>query len=121
MPQFTKATKMLNSELKKSKIYNIAEIRSLGTDKITIQPILKKPTGVVNFIGVQKGEEIKVKLSRFDQFVQIIEGEALVEIDAVEFQLITGQCLIIPANSKNRISAKEDFKMISTIIKSGYE
>ena len=31
------------------------------------------------------------------------------------------QGIIIPANAKNSFCAKEQFKMISTVIKSGYE
>jgi hypothetical protein len=35
--------------------------------------------------------------------------------------LCTGQSIIIPAHRPNIIKANERFKMISTIIKSGYE
>jgi hypothetical protein len=35
--------------------------------------------------------------------------------------LDTGQSIIIPAHTRNIIKANERFKMISTIIKSGYE
>jgi len=35
--------------------------------------------------------------------------------------LETGQSIIIPAHSRNSIKANVRFKMLSTIIKSGYE
>jgi hypothetical protein len=42
-------------------------------------------------------------------------------IDRVSNKLQTGQSIIIPAHAHNTIMAKERFKMITTIIKSGYE
>jgi quercetin dioxygenase-like cupin family protein len=42
-------------------------------------------------------------------------------IDEQSTQLETGQVMIIPAHSANKVKANERFKMLSTIIKSGYE
>ena len=37
------------------------------------------------------------------------------------FQLLLGQGIIIPAHASHRFNANEKFKMIATVIKSGYE
>jgi hypothetical protein len=42
-------------------------------------------------------------------------------IDGIVNFLATGQSIIIPAHAANIVRANERFKMISTIIKSGYE
>lgn len=86
-----------------------------------MKSILKKATGHVSAVIIDKGEQITEDFSRFDHFIQIIEGKANVQIDDNSFTLIAGECIIVPAHSKNTISANERFKMISTIIKSGYE
>lgn len=83
--------------------------------------ILQRPTGTVSVIFMDRGEQISENFSRFANFIQIIEGKADIQIDEKSFHLLTGESLIIPANSKNTIRANERFKMISTIIKSGYE
>jgi mannose-6-phosphate isomerase-like protein (cupin superfamily) len=57
----------------------------------------------------------------FDTFVQIIDGTAEIVIDGVSNFLETGQSIIIPAHTSNIVKTNERFKMISTIIKSGYE
>lgn len=62
-----------------------------------------------------------VKISPFDTFIQIIEGKAEIIIDDKTTILKTGEAIIIPAHSKNTIIANERFKMLSTVIKSGYE
>lgn len=67
------------------------------------------------------GEGLTEKISPFDTFAQIIDGQAEVVIDGVSKMLDTGQSIIIPAHTSNIIKANERFKMITTIIKSGYE
>lgn len=88
---------------------------------VFIKTILQRPTGIVSAIFMDRGEQISENFSRFANFIQIIEGKADIQIDEKSFQLNSGESLIIPANSKNTIRANERFKMISTIIKSGYE
>jgi quercetin dioxygenase-like cupin family protein len=61
------------------------------------------------------------KTSPFDNYVQIIDGTAEVVIDEKNYKLRLGEGIIIPAHSAHRFNANEQFKMISTVIKSGYE
>lgn len=112
---------MKNLQFEKSKIYKIAGIEEFITDEVVIKNILDKVTGNVNAVFIDKGQLITEKLSRFDQFVEIVEGEAQVIIDDNLFCLTSGQFIIIPANSKTTILANERSKIISTTIKSGYE
>lgn len=112
---------MKNAEFEKSKVYTITEVSNYAADGVAIQNILKRTTGSIAAIMVEKGEQISEKLSRFDHFIQILEGKAEVLIDEKSMHLSSGQCIIIPANSKNTIKANERIKIISTIIKSGYE
>jgi quercetin dioxygenase-like cupin family protein len=83
--------------------------------------IIRKTTWNVSVIASDIGETLAEKISPFDTFVQVIDGEAEVIIDRISNVLKTGQGIIIPAHTVNSILANKSFKMISTIIKSGYE
>lgn len=112
---------MKHPEFEKSKIFDVVAMNDYvpnGVHKITI---LKKETGNVNAVFIDIGEELTDELSRFDHIIQIVEGKADVLIDDNSYSLVTGQSIIIPAHSKNKIKAIEKIKLISTIIKSGYE
>jgi quercetin dioxygenase-like cupin family protein len=61
------------------------------------------------------------KTSPFDTFVQVIDGRAEIVINEKSHSLNTGESIIIPAHSRQIIKANERFKMISTIIKSGFD
>ncbi len=110
-----------NQDLEKSKVFIIVEIIEYVPNSVVIKTILKKTTGNVSAISFDSGEGFAEKTSPFDTFIQIIEGSAEIFIDSSPHYLTTGQSIIIPAHTRNMIKANERFKMISTVIKSGYE
>jgi quercetin dioxygenase-like cupin family protein len=83
--------------------------------------VLKKPTGIVSVVSFDTGEGLTEKTSPFDTFIQVIDGMAEVLIGGVSTMLSVGQAIIVPAHARNSIKANGRFKIISTIIKSGYE
>jgi len=110
-----------NIELEKSKPHIIVEILEYVPNSILIKTIIKKTTGNITVSAVDAGEELAEKTLAFDSFVQIIDGVAEVIIRGEKFKLALGEGIIIPAHSSHCFVATEQFKMISTIIKSGYE
>jgi len=117
-----KTGKVLTStEAEKSKALIIVEIIEYVPESVVIKTIIKKSTGNVSAVSFDTGEKLEEKKSPFDAFIQIIDGKAEVSIDGDSKLLETGQSIIIPAHSRNSIKANGRFKMISTIIKSGYE
>jgi quercetin dioxygenase-like cupin family protein len=112
---------MENKDVEKSKAHIIVEIIEYVADSVVIKTILKKTTGSISVISIDSGETLSEKIIPFDTFVQIIDGKAEIVINGISTFLTTGQSIIIPAHATNTVKANERFKMISTIIKSGYE
>lgn len=110
-----------SSELEKSKAHIIVEIIEYMTNAVVIKTIIRKSTGNISVMSFDSGEGLAEKTSPFDTFVQIIEGKAEIVIDKESNLLESGKGIIIPAHSPNFIKPNGRFKMISTIIKSGYE
>jgi len=113
--------KMENTDIEKSKAFIIVEIIEYVPNSVVTKTIIKKSTGNVSAEAFDIGEGLSEKISPFDTFAQIIDGKAEIVIDGKSHFLNTGQSIIIPAHTPNIIKANERFKMISTIIKSGYE
>jgi quercetin dioxygenase-like cupin family protein len=120
-PKIKSVVKPVNAELQKSQSYIIVEIIEYIPNSVVSKTIIKKSTGNVTVMSFDKGEGLSEKISPFDTFVQIIEGKADIVIDKISHILNTGQGIIIPAHSPNLIKPNGRFKMISTVIKSGYE
>jgi quercetin dioxygenase-like cupin family protein len=109
------------NELEKSKPHIIVEILEYVPNSILMKTIIKKTTGNIIVTSLDAGEELAERTSPFDTFVQIIDGTAQLEIRDKKYKLRLGEGIIIPAHSAHCFNADEQFKMISTIIKSGYE
>ncbi|RFM30627.1 cupin domain-containing protein [Deminuibacter soli] len=112
---------METSEITKAKEFIIVEIIEYIPNSVVSKTILRKSTGNVTLMSFDSGEGLAEKISPFDTFIQVIEGRAEVIIEGISKELVPGQGMVIPAHKWNLINANERFKMISTIIKSGYE
>lgn len=110
-----------NSEIEKSKGFIIVEIIEYVPNSVVSKTIIKKSTGNISIMSFDSGEGLTEKTSPFDTFAQIIDGMAEIVIDGKSHLLVSGQGIVIPAHLSNLIKANGRFKMISTIIKSGYE
>lgn len=110
-----------NQELEKAKTHIIVEIIEYIPNAVVIKTIIKKTTGNISAVSFDSGEALSEKISPFDTFIQIIDGEAVVLINGDALKLRVGESIIIPAHARNIIEAKVRLKMISTVIKSGYE
>jgi hypothetical protein len=108
-------------ELEKSMSHIIVEIIEYVSNSVVSKTIIRKSTGNISVMSFDNGEGLTEKTSPFDTFAQIIEGKADIVINNVSHLLETGMGIIIPAHESNFIKPNGRFKMILTIIKSGYE
>ena len=105
-------------ELKKETSHIIVEIIEYVPNSVVIKTIIKKSTGNISVMSFDSGEGLTEKISPFDTYAQIIDGNAEFVIDKVSHLLESGQGIIIPAHLPNFIKPNGRFKMILTIIKS---
>lgn len=112
---------MKNTELEHSKAQQLVGLVDYIPGAVVTKSIVKKKTGNISISSFDIGEILATKVSPFDNLIQVIDGVAEVIINEQSTLLEKGQIMIIPAHSTNKMKANERFKILSTIIKSGYE
>lgn len=110
-----------SNTLERSKAHIIIEIIEYVKNAVVSRTIIKKTTGNITATSIATGEELSEKTNPFDTYVQIIDGAAELVLNDRVISLRLGEDIIIPAHSKHTFRALEQFKMITTVIKSGYE
>jgi len=115
------ADNKINSAVEIGKQHIIVEIVEYVPNAVISRTIIKKSTGNVTAMSFSEGEELCEKTVPYDNYVQVIDGEANVRIGKVDYNLKVGSGIVIPAHALQCFFAKQQFKIISTIIKSGYE
>jgi quercetin dioxygenase-like cupin family protein len=108
-------------QIKKDVKLITVEIIEYVENAIVIKTILKKSSGNITVMSVDTGEGLVERTSAFDTFVQVIDGKIELIISGVNHLLHTGESIIIPAHAPNHVKPDGRFKMIQTVLKSGYE
>ncbi len=108
---------MQNHEFEKAEAFHNVEITEYVPNSIVIKTIIKKTTDHISVIPFDLGEALTEKGTPYDTLIKITQGRAEIVINGKSNLLNTGQSIIIPAYTSNIVRSKEQFKMISTIIK----
>ena len=108
-------------EIQRGKAHIIVELIEYEHNAVVSKSIMKKTTGSINALSFASGEGLNEKTSAFDTYAQIIDGNAIIEIDGQATLLQTGEGILIPAHQPSQIKPNGRFKLLLTVIKSGYE
>ena len=112
---------MDTTEVEKSKVLELTELTGYVSGSTVTRMLVRKNTGIIRMDAVDADQVVQELTTPFDTFVYVIDGEAEITVDDKLVTLVAGQCILIPPHSRNTIRAKSRFKMISIVIKSGYE
>ncbi len=110
---------------KKELIKNIpfseaVEIKSLvdyEEGRVVSRNLSSKQNINITLFAFDKNEEISAHTSPGDAMVQILDGEALINIDGIKIPTVAGQVVVMPANVPHSVTAVSQFKMLLTVVK----
>ncbi len=109
-----KGSKMIDGPESKSLVDEVAYQEGLVVSKT----ILEKKTGTVTLFAFDEGQGLSEHTAPFDALVQVLDGEAGIEISGTPFHLKQGEMIIMPANEPHALKAVKRFKMLLTMIRS---
>ena len=112
---------MSNEEIEAALPFNNASLVNYSDNSIVVRTIMSKPTGYISVAAFAIGESMEGKISPFNTILQIIEGEAEVIIGGESYIVCESHSIMVPANLRSTLIAKTEFKVMTTVIKSGYE
>jgi len=110
-----------DGEVPKATSHIVVELIQYEHDSVVSKTIMKRATGSINAMSFDNGEGLNEKTSPFDTYAQVIDGHAVIVIDGKSSTLETGQGIVIPAHKSSHIEPDGRFKLLLTVIKSGYE
>ena len=70
----------------------------------------------MTLFAFEKGEEISTHDSTGDAMVHVIDGVGQFTVDGAEHICKAGDVLVMPAKKPHAVFAKEDFKMLLTVV-----
>ncbi|MEO8172297.1 MAG: cupin domain-containing protein [Sediminibacterium sp.] len=112
---------MENNSFEKSVPFILADTLDYVPNSVLIKTLFRKITGNISAFSFDTGEVLTEKITPFDIFIQVIDGRAEIILNGESNVVETGESIIIPAHCRTIIKANTRFKMLSTLIKSGYD
>ncbi|OGZ22792.1 MAG: cupin [Candidatus Nealsonbacteria bacterium RIFCSPLOWO2_01_FULL_41_9] len=84
---------------------------------VVSREILKTEGGTVTVFAFDAGQGLSEHAAPFNALVQIIDGEAQINIAKTSCTLTEGQMIELPANKPHSLKALKRFKMLLVMIK----
>jgi len=108
---------MSNNTIEKSKKYNLQDSITYANGSIVSKIVQKSDSGNITLFAFDEKQNLSEHTAPFDAIIQIIEGKARVIIDGKVYNMLKGECIIMPANIPHAVEATTAFKMLLTMIK----
>ncbi|MBU1341478.1 MAG: cupin domain-containing protein [Proteobacteria bacterium] len=96
---------------------DIVELVDYEEGRVVSRTLSSKSHVNITLFAFDKGEEISAHTSPGDAMVQVLDGEALININGKKIKATKGQVVVMPANVPHAVSACSQFKMLLTVVK----
>lgn len=108
---------MSQEAFKKAEKFSLSGSVDYTDGGVTSKILTRNEAGNVPLFSFDEHQSLSEHTAPFDALVQVVEGEALISINKEQYQLLKGECIIMPANVPHAVYAKTRFKMLLTMIK----
>ena len=95
----------------------LAELVEYEEGRVVSRTFAQNPSLSLTLFAFDKGEGVSTHTAPGDAMVQVLNGEAMVNIDGKEMTVGVGQVVVMPANVPHAVTAAKRFKMILTVVK----
>ena len=89
---------------------------SVQPGQIVSRTLAQNQAVSITLFAFSKGEEISTHQSEGDAMVLVLEGTGTFTVDGTVHECGAGQTLVMPAKKPHAVFAKEDFKMLLTVV-----
>ena len=101
----------------RGEVKRLADLVDYQPGSIVSRVLLKNAGGTVTLFAFSKGQGLSEHTAPFDALVNVIEGEADIDIDQETFRVCAGATITLPARRPHAVNAPADFKMLLIMIR----
>ena len=98
---------------------DIVDLVDYEEGRVVSRTLSSKSHVNITLFAFDKDEQISAHTSPGDAMIQVLDGEALINIDGKEIKTTKGQVVVMPANVPHSVSAISQLKMLLTVVKQG--
>ncbi len=96
---------------------NLAKLVDYEEGRVVSRTFAQNPALSLTLFAFDQGEGVSTHTAPGDAMVQVLDGEATVNIDGKEMIVCTGEVVVMPADIPHSVTAVKKFKMLLTVVK----
>jgi len=100
-----------------SEPHKLAELVNYEEGRVVSRTLAQNPALSLTLFAFDAGEGVSTHTAPGDALVQVLDGEATIDIDGQEMVAGPGEVVVMPANVPHAVTAVQRFKMILTVVK----
>jgi quercetin dioxygenase-like cupin family protein len=100
-----------------SDVHNLAELVEYEEGRVVSRTFAQNSSLSLTLFAFDKGEGVSTHTAPGDAMLQVLDGEAAVDIDGKEMTVCAGQVVVMPANVPHSVTGVKRFKMLLTVVK----
>ncbi len=95
----------------------LADLVAYEDGRVVSRTFAQNPALSLTLFAFDAGEGVSTHTAPGDAMVQVLDGEATINIDGKEMTARPGEVVVMPANVPHAVTAVKRFKMILTVVK----
>jgi small redox-active disulfide protein 2 len=108
---------MLIKNIPFSEPHTLAKLVDYEKGRVVSRTFAQNQSLSLTLFSFAEGEGLSAHTAPGDAMVQVLDGEAVVNIDGKEMTVTKGQVVVMPANVPHSVFAAKQFKMLLTLVK----
>jgi small redox-active disulfide protein 2 len=100
-----------------SETQRLVDLVDYEQGRVVSRTFAQNPSLSITLFAFDKDEGVSTHTAPGDALLQVLDGDALVNIDGKEMTVSTGEVVVMPANIPHSVNAVERFKMLLTVVK----
>ena len=100
-----------------SEPHNLSELVTYEEGRVVSRTFAQNPSLSLTLFSFDEGEGLSTHTAPGDAMVQILDGEAVINIGGKEMTVSKGQAVVMPADIPHSVTAVKRFKMLLTLVK----
>ena len=100
-----------------SEAQRLVDLVDYEQGRVVSRTFAQNPSLSITLFAFDKGEGVSTHTAPGDALLQVLDGDARVNIDGKEMTVSAGEVVVMPANIPHSVNAVERFKMLLTVVK----
>ncbi|MBW6518416.1 MAG: cupin domain-containing protein [ANME-2 cluster archaeon] len=100
-----------------AKPLDLADSVEYSADSVVSRTLIENKAGTITLFAFDAGQGLSEHSAPFDAVVLVLDGEVELTIGGENVNATSGQMVVMPANVPHALQAKQQFKMLLTMLR----